>query len=47
MIYDITPPITDALEVWPSDTPPSREVLLDMKRGAKTRSGRRVRTHQA
>lgn len=33
MIYDITP-ITDALEVWPSDTPPSREVLLDMKRGA-------------
>jgi arylformamidase len=34
MIYDITPPITDALEVWPSDTPPSREVLLDMKRGA-------------
>ena len=34
MIYDITPPITDALEVWPSDTPPSRELLLDMKRGA-------------
>lgn len=34
MIHDITPPITDALEVWPSDTPPSREVLLDMKRGA-------------
>ena len=34
MIYDITPPITDALEVWPGDTPPSREVLLDMKRGA-------------
>src|SRR5258708_4924299 len=26
MIYDITPPITDALEVWPGDTPPSREV---------------------
>ena len=34
MIYDISPPITDALEVWPGDTPPSREVLLDMKRGA-------------
>jgi arylformamidase len=34
MIYDITPPIVDALEVWPSDAPPSREVLLDMKRGA-------------
>jgi arylformamidase len=34
MIYDITPPIIDALEVWPSDAPPSREVLLDMKRGA-------------
>ena len=33
MIYDITPPITPQLKVWPGDTPPSREVLLDMKRG--------------
>src|SRR5262249_43852918 len=34
MIYDITPPITPALKVWPGDTPPSREVLCDLKRGA-------------
>ncbi len=33
MIYDISPPITADLEVWPGDTAPSREVLLDMKRG--------------
>lgn len=33
MIYDITPPISDRLRVWPGDTPPTREVLLDMKRG--------------
>ncbi len=33
MIYDITPPITPKLAVWPGDTPPAREVLLDMKRG--------------
>lgn len=33
-IHDITPPITEALQVWPGDTPPSREVLLDMKQGA-------------
>jgi arylformamidase len=33
MIYDITPPITTALAVWPGDTPPGREVLLDMMRG--------------
>ncbi len=33
MIYDITPPITEALAVWPGDTPPSREVLLDMAGG--------------
>ena len=32
-LYDITPPITGALAVWPGDTPPSRELLLDMKRG--------------
>ncbi len=33
MIYDISPPIDETLNVWPGDTPPSREVLLDMKRG--------------
>lgn len=33
MLYDITPPITAALAVWPGDTPPSREVLMDMARG--------------
>jgi arylformamidase len=32
-IYDISPPIGDALAVWPGDTPPRREVLLDMTRG--------------
>src|SRR5262245_723417 len=34
MIYDITPPVTASLAVWPGDTPPSREILLDMKAGA-------------
>lgn len=34
MLYDITPPITTELKVWPGDTPPSREVLLDIKTGA-------------
>ena len=33
MIYDISPPITMDLAVWPSDTPPSREVLLDIAKG--------------
>lgn len=33
MIYDITPPISERLQVWPGDTPPSREVLCEMKRG--------------
>ncbi len=33
MIYDITPPITSLLKVWPGDTPPSREILSDMQRG--------------
>ena len=32
-ILDISPPITPALAVWPGDTPPSREVLLDLERG--------------
>ena len=33
LLYDITPPITPSLAVWPGDTPPSREILCDMKRG--------------
>jgi arylformamidase len=33
MIYDISPPISPRLAVWPSDTPPSREVLCDIERG--------------
>jgi arylformamidase len=32
-IYDITPPITPSTNVWPGDTPPTREVLLDTARG--------------
>jgi arylformamidase len=32
-IYDISPPITASLAVWPGDTPPRREVLLDMANG--------------
>jgi arylformamidase len=33
MIYDISPRISQRLQVWPGDTPPSRQVLGDMKRG--------------
>lgn len=33
-IIDITPPITGQIKVWPGDTPMSREVLCDMKKGA-------------
>jgi len=33
VIYDISPPITPDLAVWPGDSPPTREVLADMKRG--------------
>jgi len=32
-IWDITPPVGPRLAVWPGDTPPRREVLLDMARG--------------
>ncbi|MBI4617512.1 MAG: cyclase family protein [Planctomycetes bacterium] len=34
VIFDISPPITPSLAVWPGDTPPSREVLLDIAGGA-------------
>jgi arylformamidase len=33
MLYDISPAITPELKVFPGDTPPSREVLLDTARG--------------
>jgi arylformamidase len=33
LIYDLTPAITSRLAVWPGDTPPSRQVLLDLARG--------------
>jgi arylformamidase len=33
MIYDISPPITPRLAVWPGDTLPTREVLCDIARG--------------
>jgi arylformamidase len=32
-LYDLSPPVSPRLAVWPGDTPPSREVLLDMARG--------------
>src|SRR4051794_11968018 len=32
MIYDITPPVTPRLGVWPGDTPPTREVLCNLAR---------------
>ena len=32
-LFDITPTVTPALAVFPGDTPPTREVLLDMQRG--------------
>jgi arylformamidase len=33
MIYDISPPLSPRLAVWPGDTPLSREALLDIRRG--------------
>jgi arylformamidase len=33
MIYDITPSISERLQVWPGDTPPRREILCDMNTG--------------
>jgi arylformamidase len=33
MIYDISPVVTTGLAVWPGDTAPSREVLLDLHKG--------------
>jgi arylformamidase len=32
-LWDISPTVTPSLAVWPGDTPPSRQVLRDMRRG--------------
>src|SRR5262245_57825197 len=34
MLFDISPPLSSSLAVWPGDTPLSREVLCDMRKGA-------------
>jgi arylformamidase len=34
MLYDITPPVSPRLQVWPGDTRPTREILMDMHAGA-------------
>jgi len=33
MMYDLSPPISNTLPVWPGDTPPARRMILDMKKG--------------
>lgn len=33
MLYDISPPLHPSLAVWPGDSRPTREVLLDLGRG--------------
>jgi arylformamidase len=33
MIYDITPVVSERLQVWPGDIRPRRHVTMDMKRG--------------
>lgn len=33
MIYDLSPEISPTLGVWPGDTPPTREIVADMKAG--------------
>ncbi|MFQ5589787.1 MAG: cyclase family protein [Phycisphaerae bacterium] len=33
MLYDISPPVSGDIDVWPGDTPVSRHVLSDMSRG--------------
>ena len=37
MIYDLSPPLSGDLAVWPGDTPLSREVLCDMAEGDNMR----------
>lgn len=46
MIHDISPPISSGLQVWPGDTPVTREVLADVRAGAPaTVSTLRVTVH--
>ncbi len=46
LIHDISPLISDRLAVWPGDTPPMREILLDTARGdAVTLSTCRATVH--
>lgn len=33
LLYDISPPLSPSLAVWPGDTPLSREILMDMAKG--------------
>lgn len=33
MLYDLSPPITPSLPVWPGDSPITREVILDIAKG--------------
>ena len=33
MLYDISPPLSSKLAVWPGDTPLSREVLMEIEKG--------------
>lgn len=33
MLYDISPPLSTSLAVWPGDSPLTREVLLELARG--------------
>jgi arylformamidase len=45
-LYDISPRVTPRLGVWPGDTPPGREVLLDLHRGdSVTLSSLRTTVH--
>ncbi len=32
-MYDLSPPITEELAVWPGDTPASRELLMQLEKG--------------
>ena len=46
MIYDISPPLSSRIAVWPGDSPLTREVLLDTRRGdAITLSTLRATAH--
>ena len=33
ILYDITPPISESLQVWPGDVPPQRNIVLALERG--------------